>query len=78
MTEVTAVFVEIMADVTGGTVAVIGKGFNYNGNAVGSVALVNDIFIFFIGFARGFFKHTVDVIVGYVVSLCFSDNVAKL
>ena len=45
LSEVAAEFIEIMANVTRGTVTVVGSGFYDNGNAARAVAFVGDFFV---------------------------------
>ena len=68
-----------MAQVTGGTVAVIGQRFNDNGNAVGAVALIYHLFVaVLILAARSLLNAALNILVGHIGSLGLGDAVAQL
>ena len=79
LAEVSAEFVEVMADIACGAVAVIGKSFNYNGNSAGAVAFVNDVFKgCFVAHTGGFFNGSVYVVVRHIVGFRLKDKSLQL
>lgn len=62
-----AKFREAMADLTGGSIAVIGGGFHDDGDAAGPIAFVGDFFVDgSIDGARSFINGAVDVFGGHI------------
>ena len=60
------------------SVSVICKRFNYYCDTAWAISLVNDFFkISAVAFSGCFFKHSVNVIVWYIVLLCFCNNITK-
>ena len=79
LSEVSAALVKEMAHIACGTVAVIGKRFNNNGDACRTVALVYQLLIFRAALLTGcFFDYAVDIVVRHVVCLSLGDNIAQL
>ena len=77
--EVTAEFVEIVADLARSSVAVIGKAFYDYSNAVRTVALINAGFVVVLfAVAACLFNKAVDIIVGDIVGFSFLDKLCEL
>ena len=75
LAKVAAVFGKIAANIAGGSVAVVGKGFYNNRYAAGTVTFVSDFFEGgFIAKAGSFFDGSFDVIVRNVVCFCFKNK----
>ena len=68
-----------MAHITGGTVAVVGKGLHDDGNALGAIAFVGDGFVILTGAAGSIFlQHPIDVVIGHIVGLGLGDYIPQL
>ena len=78
-TEVTAELVEVMANVASRPVFIVGQAFYDDSNAVRAIAFIDDGFIVVLIAAAGsLLNDTVDVIVWYIVGLCFCNQVPQL
>ena len=62
----------------GETVAVIGGGLNYTGDACGTGALVNDLLIGLTRAAKSLFDGSFDIIVRYVIGFCLQYKITEL
>ena len=68
-----------MAHIARSSVAVVGKGLNYNGDARRTVALVHDLLVVVrIAVAGSFLDNTVYVVVGNVVCLSLGNDILEL
>ena len=78
LTQVAAALVEVMAQVSGSSVLVVGQRFYDDGNTARTVAFIDHIHIgIFIAVACRFFDDAVDVVVWHVVCLCLCNQVAQ-
>ena len=76
--QVAAEFIEGVAHVGGGAVAVVGKGLHDHGHAGGAVALVGHVLVVVgAALAGGLFDDAVDVVVGDVGGLGLGDGVPQ-
>ena len=68
-----------MADIAGGTVAVVGQSLNDNGNTARTVALIYDILIIItVSTSGSLFDDTLNVFIGHIISLSLGDTFTKL
>ena len=76
---VPAVLVEVVADLAGGAVAVIGHGLDDDGDALRAVAFVGDLLVVF-GVARAerLVDRALDIVIGHVGRLGLGDHGRKL
>lgn len=73
--EVAAAAVEMVTDIAGGAVFVVGQAFDDQRNAARTIAFVGDVFVFFaIGGADAFLDGAVDVVVWHVVGFCLVNG----
>ena len=67
-----------MAHVGSGTVAVIGQGFDHNGNAAGAVTFIGNCFVLGLIAALGALDDALNVIIRHTVRLSLSNQGCQL
>ena len=67
-----------MAHVGSGTVAVIGQGFDHNGNAAGAVTFISNCFVLGLIAALGALDDALNVIIRHTVRLSLSNQGCQL
>ena len=73
---IAAGLIKVMANLTGGAVAVVGQGLYHHSHAAGTVALIHDLFIVGgVRLAGRLLEHTINIVAGHIILLGLGDNV---
>ena len=76
---VSAIFVKVVAHLTGGTVAIVSHGFNDDSDTLRTVAFVGNLFIVLgVACAEGLVNGTLDIVIGHIGSLGLGNDGGKL
>ena len=78
LAQVAAKLIKVMAHVGSGTVAVIGQGFDHNGNAAGAVTFIGNCFVLGLIAALGALDDALNVIIRHTVRLSLSNQGCQL
>ena len=66
-----------MAQIAGGTIAVVRQGLHHHGDAVGAVSFIGDAFIIVLLTTLRLFNDALDVVVRHVQAFCFRNQIAQ-
>ena len=76
--QIAAVLIEVVAQVSSGTVAVVGQSLDHDRHAAGAVTLVGDCLVLGLIAALGLLDDALDVIVRHAHTLRLGDQVSQL